>query len=126
MNAQEAIAELKAARRAWHEDFSVPVSHTYGRFLQAIGNVQDLLEASVLQQAAPSQVHQDEAKQLAEAPIKGRIAQAAPEENAEDMDLLRHALECMDRGCKRCGRALADLRNAGVLSEAARRESASQ
>jgi hypothetical protein len=38
------IAELKAARTAWHEDFGVPVSEEYARFLEAVGNLTDWVE----------------------------------------------------------------------------------
>lgn len=44
MSAEEISAELKAARTAWHEEFGVPVSETYARFLEAIGKATDYLD----------------------------------------------------------------------------------
>lgn len=43
---ENAVAELKAARTAWHEDFGVPISESYARFLEAIGKLTDLVEAA--------------------------------------------------------------------------------
>jgi len=43
--ARELIEELRNARTAWHEDFGVPVSATYGRFLEAIGELCDYADA---------------------------------------------------------------------------------
>jgi hypothetical protein len=43
MTTGEAITELRAARRAWHEAYGVPICEEYARFLQAIGNVEDKL-----------------------------------------------------------------------------------
>lgn len=44
---RERLAELakvaRAKRTAWHEDFGVPISHTYAEFLEAIG---ELIEAA--------------------------------------------------------------------------------
>lgn len=53
------LTELKAARNAWHEYYGVPIDEKYVRFLNAIGDVHDALEKSLLPSAAetPNRIH---------------------------------------------------------------------
>lgn len=41
----ERVTELRRARKAWHEDFGVPISAEYGAFLEAIGVLEDYTES---------------------------------------------------------------------------------
>ncbi len=44
---EQKVAELRAARTAWHEHNGVPISPTYARFLQAIGDFEDAARAEI-------------------------------------------------------------------------------
>jgi hypothetical protein len=57
MTPKHLLAELRVARTAWHEEFGVPVSFAYARFLQAIGDVADALDRLTCEDCAKAAKH---------------------------------------------------------------------